>query len=97
MVKVCQIIKWSVKRIASKYQTESNNFNHKETFSAHKRLMSSPTLAGTPRLYQGSGSGPPSCTTPRQPTLYADPTLPFIRAFRNQKELPKCILWQFSE
>ena len=33
-----------------------------------KKYPRAPTLAGPPWLHQGSG--PPSCTTPQQPTIY---------------------------
>ena len=37
--------------------------------SVHRKDLWAPTLVGPPRLYQGSG--PSSCTTPQQLTMYA--------------------------
>ena len=40
----------------------------KRELSVNRKVIQAPTLAGPPWLYQGSG--PPGCTTPRQPIIY---------------------------
>ena len=46
----------------------------KRELSVNKKYLQAPTLAGLPRLSRGSG--PPSCTTPREPTVYECSTIP---------------------
>ena len=53
-------------RLVSLFTEKFPYFNYKGTFSEKKKQA--PTLVGPPQLYQGSG--PPSCTSPRNPTIY---------------------------
>ena len=67
---VCRTLKQSDVKIKCDYKNQQSVLYLTTRELSVNRNYTSPTLAGPTRLYQGSGS--PSCTTPRQLTIYVN-------------------------